>query len=130
MKKLLLTLFLIPNFVIGETQLDKKGIMCESGFFGGNTEFNLWCIKNKCVEYDIYGYKVLIKDKWSAYFSGSTRIIFTNSRNSDKLNLDRESLKLEGYQTPTYNCKVVLKNSDITDHLYKKINKSKKENKI
>ena len=129
MKKLLLILFLIPNFVIGENQLDNKGIMCKSGYFNNNKELNLWCIKNKCAEYSIHGYKVIKRDTWKASYWGSTRINFVNSTGS-QLNLDRESLKLEGYKTPTYSCEVALKESDIIDYLYEKINKSKKENKI
>ena len=125
MKKLLLLLLLIPNLVIGENQLDKKGIMCKSG---SKKEFNIWCTKNKCFEYRIYGYKVLEGDDWRAMYLGSTKIMFYEHLRKDLI-LDRKSLKMK-INGELYNCKVALKKSDITDHLYKIINKSKKENKI
>jgi hypothetical protein len=126
MKKLLLILMLIPNLVMGENQLN-KGIMCKSG---SKKEFNIWCTKNKCVEYKIYGYKVLEGHKWKAMYEGSTIIMFYRLDGPfPLLTLDRESLKMK-IDDELYNCKVALKKSDITDFLYEKIANSKKVNKI
>ena len=126
MKKLLLILMLIPNLVMGENQLN-KGLMCKSG---SKNEFNIWCTKNKCTEYEIYGYEVRKKigGYWHAMYIGSTKIMFYGDQNDDRI-LDRESLKMK-IDAELYNCKVALKKSDITDLLYEKIANSKKVNKI
>ena len=124
MKKLLLLLLLIPNLVMGENQLDKKGILCK----GGSLTVNLWCEKNTCFEYKIYGYEVIKGDAWKVRYSGSKKIIFFRQY-KDSLTLNRESLKMSDKYF-NYTCEIALKKSDVTKYLYEQIAKSKKENKI
>jgi len=109
---------------MGENQLDKKGILCK----GGSLTVNLWCEKNTCFEYKIYGYEVIKGDAWKVRYSGSKKIIFFRQY-KDSLTLNRESLKMSDKYF-NYTCEIALKKSDVTKYLYEQIAKSKKENKI
>ena len=66
MKKLLLLLFLIPNLVMGESNIDNKGLICKTKYGFVDEDGNVssgdkyfWCSNGKCSETSgINGYEI------------------------------------------------------------------------
>ena len=141
MKKLLLLLLLIPNLVMAENPLDKKGLLCnldknKSPAPHHYESIKLWCENNMCWDFWIDGYKVLKSTGWETSLIGSDEIRFSlssaNSRVLNRATLEMiEWADLHDFSPPrTWVCEVTLKKNDVVKHLYEKIKKSKKENKI